>query len=324
MVDQDFFETKVNAFRVYKEDVQQAYNVFKLKGKAKVISRNFLNHTIVSDFLVQSDVMKTYLENIGLRIKSLLLEEKNDSLGFFYFAQYGGSKSQFIELLKDDLIRRGEKDSEFDSNKLIFLHFPGIVDITGNNIFNQLIEGGIRGIARGIEKDDKYSQIFSQIFGKSAEDLGMELVYDVAHNIAKVEEHVIDGKRKKVVVHRKGSTRAFPPGHPELPNLYKETGQPVIIGGSMETGSYLLAGTQKAMDDTFGSTAHGSGRTMSRSRAKREIRGDVLQKDMEKRGIYVKAASYSGLAEEARFAYKNINEVVETLKIAGISKPVVK
>jgi tRNA-splicing ligase RtcB (3'-phosphate/5'-hydroxy nucleic acid ligase) len=165
---------------------------------------------------------------------------------------------------------------------------------------------------------------FAKIFKTEAEKLEMNLVYDVAHNIAKVEEHTIDGKRKKVVVHRKGSTRAFPPGHPELAHLYKETGQPVIIGGSMETGSYLLAGTQKAMDDTFGSTAHGSGRTMSRSQAKREVRGDELQKKMEKNGIYVKAASYSGLAEEAGFAYKNINEVVETLKIAGISKPVVQ
>lgn len=165
---------------------------------------------------------------------------------------------------------------------------------------------------------------FSKVFGRSAEALEMKLVYDVAHNIAKVEEHTIDGKRKKVVVHRKGSTRAFPPGHEELAKLYKETGQPVIIGGSMETGSYLLAGTQKAMDETFGSTAHGSGRTMSRSRAKREVRGDKLQKSMEKKGIYVKATSMSGLAEEAGLAYKDINEVVETLKTAGISKPVVQ
>src|SRR3990167_3233918 len=124
---------------------------------------------------------------------------------------------------------------------------------------------------------------FSKVFKKSAEELELNLVYDVAHNIAKVEEHKVDGKKKKVVVHRKGSTRAFPSGHSELAKLYKETGQPVIIGGSMETGSYLLVGTEKAMDETFGSTAHGSGRTMSRTQAKREVRGEQLLKDMERR-----------------------------------------
>jgi len=163
---------------------------------------------------------------------------------------------------------------------------------------------------------------FSKVFGMEAEKLEMNLVYDVAHNIAKLEEHVIDGKKKKVVVHRKGSTRAFPPGHPELNPVYKKTGQPVIIGGSMETGSYLLVGTQKALDETFGSTAHGSGRTMSRAAAKHQVRGEQLQKDMEKRGIYVKAVSMSGLAEEAGMAYKNINDVIDAVAQAGISKPV--
>ena len=150
------------------------------------------------------------------------------------------------------------------------------------------------------------------------------MVYDVAHNIAKLEEHVVDGHKKKLIVHRKGSTRAFPPHHPELANIFKETGQPVIIGGSMETGSFLLVGTQKAMDETFGSTAHGSGRTMSRAAAKRQVRGDQLQRDMEKRGIYVKATSMSGLAEEAGLAYKDINDVVDAISQAGISKPVVQ
>ena len=164
---------------------------------------------------------------------------------------------------------------------------------------------------------------FSKVFSTSAEKLEMNMVYDVAHNIAKLEEHNVDGKRKKLIVHRKGSTRAFPPNHPELAKLYKDTGQPVIIGGSMETGSFLLVGTQKAMDETFGSTAHGSGRTMSRAAAKNQVRGEQLQKDMEKKGIYVKATSMSGLAEEAGFAYKNINDVIDAVSQAGISKPVV-
>ena len=164
---------------------------------------------------------------------------------------------------------------------------------------------------------------FGKVFKRTPEDMEMHMVYDVAHNIAKVEEHKLGSKTKKVLVHRKGSTRSFAPHHSELAKLYKDTGQPVIIGGSMETGSFLLVGTDKAMEDTFGSTAHGSGRTMSRTQAKREVRGDQLQKDMEKRGIYVRAVSMAGLAEEAGRAYKDINDVIDAVSKAGISKPVV-
>jgi tRNA-splicing ligase RtcB len=159
---------------------------------------------------------------------------------------------------------------------------------------------------------------FSTVFGRSAEELGMEIVYDVAHNIAKVERY----QEGELVVHRKGSTRAFGPGRPELPELYQRIGQPVICGGSMETGSYLLVGTDQAMRETFGSTMHGSGRTMSRAQAKRSVRGEQLKQQMEKRGIIVKAVSMSGLAEEAGFAYKNISDVVETVDRAGITKKV--
>jgi tRNA-splicing ligase RtcB len=159
---------------------------------------------------------------------------------------------------------------------------------------------------------------FSSVFGQPAESLGMEIVYDVAHNIAKVERY----PEGELVVHRKGSTRAFGPGRPELPEIYRTTGQPVICGGSMETGSYLLVGTERAMQDTFGSTMHGSGRTMSRAQAKRSVRGEQLQKQMARRGIIVKAVSMSGLAEEAGFAYKNISDVVETVDAAGITKKV--
>ncbi len=163
-------------------------------------------------------------------------------------------------------------------------------------------------------------ECFSEIFGKTAEKLEMNMVYDVAHNIAKVEKHEIDGKMKEVVVHRKGATRSFGPSR--MTGKFKKTGQPVIIGGSMETGSYLLAGTEES-SQTFGSTAHGSGRTMSRTQAKRDFNGEKLQRDMEKRGIYVRTTSYSGLAEEAGKAYKPIATVVDTLEKAGISKKVV-
>jgi len=163
-------------------------------------------------------------------------------------------------------------------------------------------------------------EAFATVFGKSAEELGMELVYDVAHNIAKVERYA----EGDLIVHRKGATRAFGPGSSELPKEFQQTGQPVICGGSMETGSYLLVGTDRAVRDTFGSTMHGSGRTMSRAQAKKMVRGERLQQEMKQRGILVKAVSMSGLAEEGGFAYKNISEVVETVDRAGITKTVAK
>lgn len=166
-------------------------------------------------------------------------------------------------------------------------------------------------------------EAFSKVFGRTAEDLGLHQVYDVAHNTAKVENHKIDGQMKDVLVHRKGATRAFGPGRDEVTKIYRHIGQPIIIGGSMETGSYLLVGTEKAMDETFGSTCHGSGRTMSRTKAKHMFRGDTLLRDMEKRGIFVKSVSFGGVAEEAGPAYKNIDEVIESVHQAGISKKVV-
>ncbi|MEW6748936.1 MAG: RtcB family protein [Candidatus Micrarchaeota archaeon] len=166
-------------------------------------------------------------------------------------------------------------------------------------------------------------EAFSEVFGKDAEDLGMHQIYDVSHNRASVEKHKIDGSMKELVVHRKGATAAYGPGRPELGARYKEDGQPVIIGGSMETGSYLLAGVESGAATWF-TTAHGSGRTMSRTRAKQLYRGDQLQKDMEKRGIYVKTTSFAGLAEEAGGAYKDIDDVIEATHQAGLSKKVAK
>jgi tRNA-splicing ligase RtcB (3'-phosphate/5'-hydroxy nucleic acid ligase) len=162
-------------------------------------------------------------------------------------------------------------------------------------------------------------EAFKQVFHKDPEALDMHIIYDVCHNIAKVERQKVDGSSKDLLVHRKGATRSFGPGHPDIPPAYRALGQPVIIGGSMETGSYLLLGTEKAMEETFGSTAHGSGRTMSRTAAKRQVSGKDLQQRMEKQGIYVKAATWEGLAEEAGMAYKDISEVVETMHRAGIS-----
>ena len=155
------------------------------------------------------------------------------------------------------------------------------------------------------------------------EALGLDQVYDVCHNTAKLEKHAIDGRVREVLVHRKGATRAFAPGMEDIPARYRHTGQPVIIGGSMESGSYLLVGVRDG-DQTFFSTAHGSGRNMSRRQAKKKFKGRKLLKEMEARGIYVRARSLSGLAEEAGGAYKNIDAVVEAASAGGISRPVVR
>lgn len=161
-------------------------------------------------------------------------------------------------------------------------------------------------------------EAFADVFAMSAEELGMQLVYDVAHNIAKVERYA----EGELLVHRKGATRAFGPSSAELAPEFRQTGQPVICGGSMETGSYLLVGTDRAVQETFGSTMHGSGRTMSRAQARKQVRGEQVQQLMKERGIMVKAVSMSGLAEEAGFAYKNISEVVKTVEGAGITRKV--
>jgi len=166
-------------------------------------------------------------------------------------------------------------------------------------------------------------EVFSQVFRRSPEDLGMSMVYDVAHNTAKLETNLVDGERRKVLVHRKGATRSFGPRMAGIPDRYQETGQPVIIGGSMETGSYLLAGEEGAAA-TFFTTAHGSGRTMSRHQAKKMIKGQKLLGEMEQRGIYVRTDSYGGLAEEAGFAYKDIDLVTAATEEAGLSRRVVK
>lgn len=151
----------------------------------------------------------------------------------------------------------------------------------------------------------------------------LELVYDVAHNIAKIEEYEIDGRRTKLCVHRKGATRAFPPGHPELPENYKKTGQPVLIPGSMGTASYVLVGTEGSRE-AFHSTCHGAGRTMSRTEAKKRVSGSSLVKELKQKGILVKSYSARGIAEEAPLAYKDVDNVVEVVHGAGLAKKVAR
>ena len=162
---------------------------------------------------------------------------------------------------------------------------------------------------------------FEKVFNISWQKMGMELIYDVAHNIAKIEKYKINGKEKDLCVHRKGATRAFPPGHPSLPERYKKTGQPVIIPGDMGRNSYLLVGTEKAAE-TFYSTCHGAGRVKSRSAAANSVDLNVLLKNLESKGIIVKATGRATIVEEAPEAYKDVNEVVDVVHNAGISKRV--
>ena len=160
---------------------------------------------------------------------------------------------------------------------------------------------------------------FEEVFKRKAEDMEMHIVYDVAHNIAKLEEHEVDGRKVKVVVHRKGATRAFPAGHPDVPKAYRDVGQPVLIPGSMGTASYVLAGAEGSMKETFGSSCHGAGRLLSRKAATRQYRGDRLRNELMRRGIYVKAASLRVVAEEAPGAYKSVDNVVNVVHEAGIA-----
>ena len=163
---------------------------------------------------------------------------------------------------------------------------------------------------------------FSKIFGKSPEALGMRQIYDVCHNIAKIEEHIVDGRKLKVCVHRKGATRAFPAGHKDIPRRYQEVGQPVLVPGDMGRCSFIAVGTQKAMDETFGSTCHGAGRVLSRGAARRSMQGRDVVRELKSRGITIKAGNISSLAEEASQAYKDITEVIDVVHQAGISRKV--
>jgi tRNA-splicing ligase RtcB len=165
---------------------------------------------------------------------------------------------------------------------------------------------------------------FEQALAGKVRDWNLDQVYDIAHNMGKVEEHLVDGARIKVCVHRKGATRAFGPGSPVLPGNLRDIGQPVLIPGSMGTASYVLIGTRGSMEQTFGSSCHGAGRVMSRSRAKKEVRGDQLRDELSARGIAIRAGSLPGLAEEAPQAYKDVSRVVEVVHRAGIGRKVAR
>jgi tRNA-splicing ligase RtcB len=167
-------------------------------------------------------------------------------------------------------------------------------------------------------------EIFAEFFGRTWESMQMNLVYDVAHNIAKMEEHQIEGRRRLVCVHRKGATRAFPAGHPELPQRYRHIGQPVIIPGDMGRASWVLAGEPGSMERTFGTTCHGAGRVMSRTAAVQHAQGRRIDRELAEKGIIAKCRSWKGLAEEQPAAYKDVNLVVDVVHRAGLARKVAR
>jgi len=167
-------------------------------------------------------------------------------------------------------------------------------------------------------------ETFERVFQKGPKDLKLDLIYDVCHNIAKIETHTINGKTKKVCVHRKGATRSFPPEHPDIPEEYRSIGQPVLIPGDMGRCSYVLVGTKRAMEETFGSTCHGAGRVMSRHQAIKVAKGRAVVRELEDKGIIVKGASRGTIVEEIPDAYKDVTDVVNVVHHAGISLKVAK
>lgn len=167
-------------------------------------------------------------------------------------------------------------------------------------------------------------QAFAKVFDTTPDDLDMHMIYDVSHNIAKVEEHIVDGKLKTLLVHRKGATRAFPPHHPLIPVDYQLSGQPVLIGGSMGTCSYVLTGTEKGMQETFGTTCHGAGRALSRAKSRRNLDYHQVLEKLKEMGIAIRVASPKLVMEEAPESYKNVTDVVNTCHAVGISKKAIK
>jgi tRNA-splicing ligase RtcB len=165
---------------------------------------------------------------------------------------------------------------------------------------------------------------FEQVLGGKLPDWDLHQVYDIAHNMGKIEKHTVGSETLRVCVHRKGATRAFGPGFEGLPEVYRPLGQPVLVPGSMGTASWVLLGTEGSMAQSFGSTCHGAGRVMSRSQAKREVRGDALRRELEAAGVRVRAGSLPGLAEEAPRAYKDVDRVIEVVSRAGIARKVAR
>jgi len=238
---------------------------------------------------------------------------------------HSGSRGLGYQVCDDYLaeMMRHRKDLGFDLLDRQLICTP-IRSSRGRRYFNAMASAANYAWANRQVLLHRAREAFQQVLGISPRGLGMKLVYDVCHNIAKQEHHTIQGKQKWVCVHRKGATRSYGPGHPDLPGKYQGTGQPVIIPGDMGTASYVLAGTAQAMEETFGSTCHGAGRVLSRSAAKRSSRGRSIQRELLDKGIFVRWTGRTTLSEEMPDAYKDVAQVVDVVDGAGISRKVAR
>ena len=241
----------------------------------------------------------------------VLIHSGSRGLGYQVCDDYLGVMQEVVQRERIDLPDRQLACAPLDTPEAT--RYLGAMNAAGNYAFanRQMMAYRVR-------------EAFARIFERPWEDLGIQLVYDVAHNMAKWETHVVDGQERRLCVHRKGATRAFPPGHPDVPIAYRELGQPVLIPGDMGRYSYVLVGTETAYRETFGSTCHGAGRRMSRTRAKRSAQGRSLRREFAEKGIEVRASSFASIAEEIPEAYKDVAEVVEVVHRAGIARKVVR
>ncbi len=292
--------------RLEKADPEKVSDRAKARGREQIGSLGAGNHFIEVD--VVDEVFDEQAANVmGLHKGNLTVQIHCGSRGLGhqvctdYVQQFQGAVKKYdIELPDRELVCAPMDTPEGQA-------YLGAMRAAANFAFanRQLLAFNAR-------------RAFEETF--KAREAHLHQVYDITHNMGKIETHEVDGERIKVCVHRKGATRAFGPGSPELPPEYQAIGQPVIIPGSMGTASWVLVGTADSMARSFGSSCHGAGRVMSRSRAKHEVRGDALRQELQSRGIEVRAGSLSGLAEEAPQAYKDVDAVVETVSAAGIAK----
>jgi tRNA-splicing ligase RtcB len=272
-------------------------------------SGNHFMEVQVVDAIVDEDVAKVF----GLSLNQVCVMIHSGSRGLGYqvcddaLAQFRNAPAKYGIELPDRQLACAPADSPEGKKYIAAMRAAANFGFTNRQLLMQ-----------------QAREVFAETFGQSWQDLEMKLLYDVAHNIAKLEEHVVDGKKKTVWVHRKGATRAFPAGHPEVPTAYRSVGQPVIIPGDMGRASWVLVGGAGSMEKTFGTTCHGAGRAMSRTAATKDAFGRRIDKELESRGVIAMASSRLGLAEEQPMAYKNVDHVVEVVHNADLSRKVAR
>ena len=284
----------------------------KERGKDQLGTLGAGNHFIEVDRVAQVYDAEV-ADRLGLFPEQIVVQIHCGSRGMGHqiCTDYVSSFQQTVREYKIELPDRELVCAPFDSN-------------AGQNYFKAMACAANYAFANRQILAYHIRRSFEETLAGVVKDFDLHQVYDIAHNMGKVEEHEIEGKRVKVCVHRKGATRAFGPGASVLPDDLRDIGQPVLIPGSMGTASYVLVGTAGSMEQTFGSTCHGAGRVMSRSQAKKQVRGEKLKEELNARGIVIRAGSMPGLAEEAPQAYKDVSRVVEVVVRAGIAKKIAR